>query len=115
MNVVIARLTAQQQKNVGAQIGQCETVGRYESDIARFSVMNEVFDDVDRSGSGIAMFRYVDLANIRSACSQRPGSRREECQRTGAVAGESVRRSYESAVEEWCILPAAWWWLAPMV
>jgi hypothetical protein len=42
LNVVIARLTAQRQKNVRAQIGQCETVGRYESDIARFSVMNEV-------------------------------------------------------------------------
>ena len=70
LHVVIARLTTQRQKNVRAQIGQCETVGRYESDIARFSVMNEVFDDVDRSGSGIAMFRYVDLANIRSA--QRP-------------------------------------------
>lgn len=62
------------------KIGQCETVEAMKSDIARISDMNELFDDVDRSGSGIAMFRYVDLRTGRGTNVQWPASRRhEEC------------------------------------
>ena len=46
-----------------------------ESDIARISNLNERFDDVDRAGSGIAMFRYVMSISLTSGSTpaQPPG------------------------------------------